>query len=361
MFPYILVYLLFAVFFFKRDENFSYLSFLFLILILAGFIGARDMIGGFDVYVYAAVYEGTNMSVMLYKPFEYGFRLYYLFLKLFSDNRHFMFFMSALICVAANFLMLKKYSKLVYVSFYIYFSKFCLMNFVYVRQILAMSILWLSIPYIIKRKPIWFFAIVFLAANIHLSALIFLPMYFLHKIKLSTSKIALVLIVTLIITYSPLGNLLFGFFAESMDNDKMQIYLKKTTSTINVFYFLEILIIVLLIKNFRNKFYLTQKGTIILNGMVFYLCISTMALNNATFVRFGWYPYFFVIIGLSYIYHFIDSKDNKKHFRTIIFLYFGLLFIRLVIIIDGGDWLPYKAFFLDTPYRKGQFDWMEYR
>jgi hypothetical protein len=125
-------------------------------------------------------------------------------------------------------------------------------------------------------------------------------------------------------------------------------------------YFIEILIIVFLIKNFKEYFYQMEHGVFILNGIVFYICVSAIALTNATFVRLSWFPYFFVIIGLSYIYHFINDSENKKFFKTMVFLYFGLLFIRLVIIIDGGDWIPYDVFFSGTP-REGQFYMMEYR
>jgi hypothetical protein len=361
MFPYILVYLIFALSFFKNDKNSTNILFGVLIVVLAVFIGSRDMIGGFDVYIYGAIYESSNEAIFKYPPFEYGFKLYYLFLKLFSSNRHFMFFMTALICVAANFIMIKKYSKALYITLYIYFAKFCLMHFVYLRQILAMSVIWFAIPYIVKRKPIWFFGFIFLAANLHLSALIFVPMYFLYNIKLTNVKIFLLLMGALLIAYSPIGAFIFSFFADSTGNEKIGVYVQKTQNVVNVFYLLEIFLILLLIRNFKEKFYGTIKGTVIVNGMVFYLGISAMALNNATFVRFSWYPYYFVIIGLSYIYSFIDDKENKKHFLTLIFLYFGLMFIRLVIVIDGGDWIPYKAFFFDFPFREGQFDWMEYR
>ena len=63
MFPYILVYLIFALSFFKNDKNSTNILFGVLIVVLAVFIGSRDMIGGFDVYIYGAIYESSNEAI----------------------------------------------------------------------------------------------------------------------------------------------------------------------------------------------------------------------------------------------------------------------------------------------------------
>ena len=53
-----------------------------------------------------------------------------------------------------------------------------------VSQFIALSICLFACAFAEKRKPIWFFLLVALAATFHISALIFLPVYFLPKLKI---------------------------------------------------------------------------------------------------------------------------------------------------------------------------------
>lgn len=172
-----------------------------------------------------------------------------------------------------------------------------------------------------------------------------------------------VLALTLFIAVTPLSLFLFSSLAESADNDKVNVYLEATAggaAAINFFYFLEILLIIILMLKFRAQFYLTNKGIFIFNGMFAYVLISALALTNATFVRFGWYFFIFIILGITDIYTYIDDKKQRKMFKNLTYFYFALLYLRLVFLLDAGDFMPYKTFFQDFD-RHGAFDWMEYR
>lgn len=361
MIPYFFIFFIFLFFYFFKNEkdDSEIFPFVFCTIALSCFIGFRDMIGGFDVFIYGELYESDNAIIMQYLPFETGFKYYYLLLRLFSENRYFMFFITALITISFHFAILKKYSESVFIAIFIYFCKFTLMDFVYLRQGLAMCFVWISIDFVLKRKLIWFLTLVFLAFNFHRSALLFVPIYFIYNVKFNNVSMFITLLVTFTIAISPLGNILFGFLAETSDNDKLSLYVSRNND-VNIFYFIEIILISILGFNFKDKFYQTEIGTFFFNGMVIYILVSTLALTNPTFVRFGWYFFVFIIVGITYIYSFIDDVKQKNIFKTLTFLYFTLLFFRLVIILDGGDYMPYKTFFQDFD-RQGQFDWMEYR
>jgi len=365
MIPYILIFLLASFLFYSIPDNAKNTSmpYVLFIILLASFIGFRDMIGGFDVYIYGEMYETTTERLLNYEAFEIGFRYYYMVLRIFSENRYFMFFTTAFIVIVIHFQILKTHSKVVFFALFIYFCKFTLMNFVYLRQIIAMCFIWYSIKFVIKRKLFYYCIFLFIAFSFHKSSILFFPIYFIYKTKISTLKMLFVLIGTLFIALTPLSLFLFSSLAESADNDKVNIYLEATNGgavAINFFYFLEILLIIILMLKFRTQFYLTQQGTFIFNGMFAYILISALALTNATFVRFGWYFFIFVIVGMTHIYTYIEDKKQKKMFKNLTFLYFGLLYLRLVFLLDGGDFMPYKAFFQDFD-RHGNFDWMEYR
>ncbi|NJM78915.1 MAG: hypothetical protein HC854_03475 [Flavobacterium sp.] len=67
-----------------------------------------------------------------------------------------MFFACAAIIMLFHFYTVKKYSSIVYFSLFILFCKFFLMSFVYLRQGIAMGVIWFSIRYVLKADFIRF-------------------------------------------------------------------------------------------------------------------------------------------------------------------------------------------------------------
>ncbi|NMV53469.1 EpsG family protein [Lactobacillus reuteri] len=70
------------------------------------------------------------------------------------------------------------------------------------RQGIALSMCMVAFVYVIKRKPIKFILITYLAATMHVTAWLFLPIYLLKKVKLNTKSIIGVIIVTVILSTS---------------------------------------------------------------------------------------------------------------------------------------------------------------
>ena len=359
MLVYALIFLFAAILYFqpeyKKDYTLFYV-FVFFYVIISGF---REMIGGFDVYIYGEVFEAPKEFILAYKPFEKGFAFYFVLLKGISNNRSFMFFMTALIMTLLHFRAIKNLSPLVYFSVFIFFCKFFLMSFVYLRQGLAMGIIWLAIPYIQDKKYIKFFGLVFIACFFHKSSLVFIPLYFYGNTNIKNIQLLLFTIILAIIAISPLGNLITTAFSEETDNAQLSLYSSKS-SGVNFFYLIEIIVLTILSLNFRNEFYKNKESTIVLNGLVGYIMIVIMGITNATFIRFSWYYLIFVVLALPYMYAFINDQKNKQTFKLLVFFYFALLFFRLLISYDGGDLLPYKSIFQDFE-RNGMWEFMEYR
>lgn len=359
MTEYVIIFLFASVLYFKKNEEkpgFGFYIFLILLILISGL---RDMIGGYDVYIYSEIYESPYEFLAIYDQFELGFRAYYLFLRIFSDNRHFMLFMTATIMMSLFFYNLKKHSPLVYFSIFILFCKFYLMSFVYLRQGIAMGVVWLALPFIFDRKYIKFFLLILVAFFLHKSSIIFLPMFLLANIRLKNIHLLLIAVIALIVSLTPLSTLLLENLAESVDDSKVSVYISKSGG-INFFYLLEALLLVILLLKFKTKFYETKWGTLIMNGFFAYIIISIVALTNASFVRFTWYYFIFLAVALPYIYNFIQDKKSKNAFKLLVFLYFGLLYFRLLFLYDDGDLMPYKTIFQDFN-RNGMWEHFEYR
>jgi hypothetical protein len=362
MLPYILMFLLplfFLAFDNKEGEKPNYFWYYILFITTTFFSGLRDMIGGYDIFIYGQVYEATVTQILNYKAFEKGFELYFVFLKNFNQDRQFMFFVTAFLVSLLHFRVLKKYSPLLYFSLFILFCKFYLMSFVYLRQFLAMGIIWISIPYIIDKKLLKAFFFVVVAFFFHKSSIIFAPIVFLSKIKFNNLNLFLIIFITITIGVSPLSQFLIASLSEGIDDSKVSKY-AATNNSINIFYLLEIVAYAALLLKFKADFYKTKIGTLILNSVFIYILVNTISLINASFIRFGWYYYIFVILFLTYIYTFIEEKKNKNLYKFIVVLYFGLMFFRVLYYWDGGDMIKYKTIYQDF-YRPHLYDHFEYR
>jgi len=357
MLPYLLIFFFATILFFQKNERKVSVGFYIFLVTLICFSGFRDMIGGYDVYIYAQVFEAPKEIISLYKGFEIGFRLYYLFLRLISTDRYFMFFVTATIMMSLHFFAIKKHSPIIYFSIFILFCKFFLMSFVYLRQGIAMGIIWFSLPYIINRNYWKFAALAILAFFFHKSSIIFLPMYFLATLQFKNINMFFIAVFSLVISISPLSGILLSAIAESSGDEKTNIYVSQS-GDVNIFYFIEVMLLIYLLLKFRTDFYKTKFGTLVINGLFGYIIVNIMSLTNASFVRFGWYYFFFLILALPSIYNFIQDKKSRKTFKMLVFIYYSFIFLRLLIVYDDGDFMPYKSIFQDFS-RNSRWEFME--
>ncbi|QBO37077.1 EpsG family protein [Periweissella cryptocerci] len=109
---------------------------------------------------------------------------------------------------------LKKFFANINVLIVIVFYKYFLdMSFVYMRQSIAVALFIIALPALRDRKIIRYMILVILAASVHFSAIILIPLYWIGNIKLSKKKV---------ISYSIIFT--FSFVASLMHIDVMSIF-----------------------------------------------------------------------------------------------------------------------------------------
>lgn len=322
-------------------------------------VGLRDMIGGFDVYIYGELFEVPLELLLSYTSVEYGYILWYAFLKLFSDNRHFMFMVMAFVLFFFQFRIYKKYSPLLLFALFIFFAKFFLMSFVYLRQGTAMALLTFAIPLALEKKYIKYFILVAIAFTIHRSSIMFLPFIFVANRNFTTAQFFVFISIAILIAITPLNNFLFGFLGDKIDDAKVAVYVAQETS-VNIFYFAEVMVLVVILLQYKDEFYKNPITRMIANGLFMYILVSLIGLTNPSFIRFCWYYLPFFVLGITYFIFFQQNSGRLKLFKATFLLYFSLLFFRLLILYDDGDLMPYKTIFEDYD-RNGRFEYMEYR
>lgn len=358
MIPYIIIFLFVFVAYWYHDSN-STKHYYFLMIASIIMIGSRDMIGGYDVYIYGEFFETTSDAYILgFKGFEYGYNIFNFLLRKISSNRYFFFACCAVLTIPIHFGVIKKLSPLLLFSIFIYFSKFFLMSFVYVRQFLAMAFIWMAIYYFINHKWKWTILFTIIGVYFHKSALIILPFFLIGKKRLNPQHIIIGISFFLILIIG-LGEKLASLIIEASGEGRLIVYGEKS-GEVNIFYFIEALILTLFAVRFRKSFYENEDTTYIFNGFLIAVFMTFISLTNATYIRFTWYYYLFIILALPQIYLYTRDIKVKEMLKIGVFVYFAALLIRMLLIWDGGDFIPYKAFYLDTE-RKGRFEYMEYR
>ncbi|TJX13963.1 EpsG family protein [Tissierella creatinini] len=174
--------------------------------ILMGFIlflitALRSISVGFDSEQYSRHYYllhqmGFKDIINIYKD-ELGFYFIIKTLTYISSNHQLMFTFIGAIYAFFISRFIYKYSKDSMVSFIMLITmSYFAFSMTGLRQTIALSILLLSIDYIIGRKLSRFIILVFLGSLFHKSAIFFLPAYFLKTKKISFKKIILYIIST---------------------------------------------------------------------------------------------------------------------------------------------------------------------
>lgn len=103
MIPYLLIFALAIMVYLSNPMKNKTLVYFFLVCLML-ITGLRDMIGGYDVYIYAEVFEVLKgKQLYIYNSFEKGFLTYYYILQQVSTKREFLFFASAIIMYGLHF------------------------------------------------------------------------------------------------------------------------------------------------------------------------------------------------------------------------------------------------------------------
>lgn len=187
-----------------KPENQSLSSNKYLLIIVVSITalvcGFRDMLGGYDSYIYAAIFDETSeqlkhgipfykTSAIVSNPNEFGYDIYNVLVAIVFSNRYIFLLITAMLYFAILFRHVMKYSKYPFIFFFFYFCMHYFFTFTYLREILACGIVWFSIPYAVNRKPKKFFLLVLFAATFHNSALLFCILYFIANKRFKLANI----------------------------------------------------------------------------------------------------------------------------------------------------------------------------
>lgn len=329
-----------------KKEKFNFID-IFILIILTIFAGIRNGIGT-DYYIYQSLYDNINIS----KDALRTGAGYYYFMSFFNNlhfNYHQFLLIVAFITNINIYYFIKKESDndnamklsfILYILLGFYISQFNIM-----RQMLAFSIVLLSLHFLKNKKIFLGIVLAIMGCLIHYTMLAFalitiFSYLFLNK-KLSIGIMS-ILTVTLLLDFGKFYNFIvshilfingYGNFDESFNSGIGTILMV-------VFYLFWVISIEFLV---NKKLFEKKENIKIIN--IFYIGVSLLiiSIKNVMFGRIASSFFFFIIFIIPKILDNIKIKENQVKYISAIDIGISIVYYFMSIYYFNGVF-PYQTF-----------------
>ena len=356
MILYISIFVLITIIYFysyqKNPKDIRIL--LFCMSFLGLFVGLSDMLGGYDRYIYAELFDITadeikdgknplKTMVIDYYTSEWGYGLFNIIISLFTRNRYIFIFIATLVIYVLLLVSFKKYMENYAYAVLLFLGLWFFFTFTYLRQVMGVTIAWLSIQYVVDRKRWQFFGVILIAFLFHNSALIFAPLYFVPIKKYEMRQVAIVMTVCLLMGMFNISSALFGGYSDIMGGEERVDAYAADASGFRIAYFIEAAFFLAYI--FYNYRKIPEKplNVVLLNMGLIFCAILLLFVRSENGGRLAWYYMIGIIATVTTL-----STNIRK------ITYSGLLMLLVVFFLyyrvlnawgDTGILYPYKTFF----------------
>lgn len=305
--------------------------------------GLQNYIG--DTYYYMHSYnihEFTWEDIKSGK--DIGFNLYQMVLQQISNDPQILIFVTALITNILIVITFLKYSRMLEVSLYVYItSGLFLVSMNGIRQFLAAAIVFAATKYIIDGSWKKYVLVVLLAATIHQSALVLIPIYFMVRRKAWTRTTIIMLIssILLVIGYNEFSTILFN----AIENTQYGHY--KDFSEGGASYMRVVVYAIPVILAFMGREKLREicpYSDYIVNLSILTFIFMIISTQNWIFARFTIYLGLYNIILISWVCKLFAEKDQKLVYYGILIGYLIFFYYEHVIslgMIYRSSYLPW--------------------
>ena len=322
-------------------------------LALGLFVGFGDMLGGYDRYIYAELFDSmadvthvggnpwTTYSFEFYDS-EFGYGTLCALLSYITGNRYIFIFIVTMIIYILLIISLREYVDNVPFAVVMFMGLWFFFTFTYLRQVIGCTVVWLSIRYIIKRNLPMFLLVWFIGYSFHNSAIIFLPMYFLPIRKFKQEHVVYVMIAALIIGLTPIPQGLFTTYGE-IDAERAGVDDYEVDAGFRWEYLMEaVFFLYLILMNYRiiSK---EKKDIVMLNMALVFCAILLMFIRSLNGGRLAWMFMIGILCTLSNI---CVKRRQVLQQGVMMIAVCLLLFIRILNAWNTSLY-PYKTFLTD--------------
>lgn len=369
MWIYLLIIFLILVLAYRECYG-AYLSkkgLMLLVMALGLFVGLGDMLGGYDRYIYANLFDELSDQIM-HNDFDFwktnlfdmymsdiGYCWLNVALGFITRNRYIFILLVTMIIYINIYNAIKKYTNnyalalLVFMGFWFFFT------FTYLRQALAVSFAWYAIKYILQRNWKMYLVVMAVAILFHNSAFVFAPLYFVPVRKYKRNTVLGIAIVCLLIGLTGIPSLIY----DAYDNvaESMGVSTSYTNEdNVRWVYVLEAAVIMFIIFRNYNTLFENKLKTLMTNIAISFCLILVLFYNSENGGRMSWYFVIGIIATLSNL-----AGEKSKHLiinRYCVVIMCFCLYLR-ILIAWGILVYPYKTF-LTPGVREGDHIEMDY-
>lgn len=327
------------------------------------FVGFSDMLGGYDRYIYANLFDSmcddvkygfplANTALFTLYPTEFGYDFLNYAISFFTHNRYIFILIYTLIVYVLLYASFSRYVINYPFALVVFMGLWFFFTFTYLRQVLAAATCWLAIDYAVRRKPVQFFAIVILAITIHNSAIVFAPLYFVPIRKFSPVYVIVVMVVCLMVGLTSFAADLFENFGEVTDMEKRLAGVEDISAmAFRIEYLMEAVAFLTVILWRYDDIDEEDSQVVVLTNMAFVFCaILLLFVKSENGGRLGWYYMMGVIATLTYL---ANKEDRINLYGVGLGLVCAALYLRIVMAW-GVLLSPYKTF-MTSGHRDGDF------
>ena len=310
---------------------FRFLCFLILFL----FSALRYDISFDYSYTYVPSYYRIIAGHQTY--FEPAFVLLNKIVYAFFNNVDYLFIISSFITLYLVYSSVKNFSSNFFISTIMLFAtRFYLYSFGQIRQYIAIAIFIYAIKYIIKKDIKKYFMLILIACLFHKTAIIYFPIYFVNKFKLSRKLYILVIVLSPI--FSPILNFLYKIIGT-------RYYQNYITSNYGVGNWSIVLTATALLFTlaaiiFYNKLIDDEKNKTLLNlQLLLTVLIFTISGINESYRIMGMFMYSSILLIPSCY----DICPKKLKIVMLMFLLaISMYSSYLMMTYEGSTMIPYK-------------------
>lgn len=318
------------------------------------FVGLSDMFGGYDRYIYAEIFDSIadvtsyNGSYIANESFRFfsaepGYTLLNIIISFFTENRYIFILVITLLTYSLLFVSIRRYADNYPFALILFIGLWFFFTFTYLRQVLGATVVWLSIPYIVKRKFWKFFLICLIAMSIHKSAILFAPAYFITTHAYKRKTVIMIMIGILFIGLSYIPNSIFEAYGDISSVEMQADY--SSNNSLRIAYLIEsIFFLLILLRKYKRKM-LDPSHKVMFNLSLLFCATLLFFLRSENGGRLSWYYIIGLICTISSI---ATKKENLKYMTPALIIICFLLMIRIY-----GSWqaymnlYPYKTFLSD--------------
>jgi hypothetical protein len=350
---YISIALSFIHFVGKKENKYQLL---FIIILLGLLSGSRYEIGGSDYYIYENMYnnvsthlsEVINPSDNILMVTERGYIAIMALSKKVGLNYNQFLLLLGIATSITLFLVIKNYTNYFFLILLLFICKGYLYYFFTAqRQIIAILICWYAIKFVLNRKFKSFAFFVLIASLFHSSAIVFLIVYFTYAMELKNKFVIILFFISIIFGSLHIGPRLLIFISNYLPiGAEKLINYSGGTGSVNVFNFIEMVPIMFLILKHRNIISRNTKHfSFFFPLFLIYIFINFAFYDFSIMTRVrGYFIIGYISIIASIPYSF-KTQAQKNIVLVVLVLYFSAVFIRELMVFDGGTgYLPYNSY-----------------